>query len=420
MSKKTVLLVTYGGGHVNMIVPLYRELLKHPALEPKILALTTAVHTLKRLEIPYCTLGEFLNRWNDTEAREYGEKFAAIHHNPDSGLAYEDTVAYFGLGYRDLVAQQGTQRAEYLFDLLGRVAFLPVETMERIMREVGASGVIATTSPRYEAAAYLAARRLGIPSLRVEDLFASIAPGFVQNKDLLDPSLFAPQADRIAVLSDYVREAAVARGATEEQVVVTGQPAFEQMLILTHEERSRLRETLNIPERAPVIMWATQNTPTRFTLLRAFASIATRHPDWVMIAKIHPNESSEIYQTEMPADAPVRIVRDLPSQQVLNIADCVVTEYSTVGLEALLLDRPLVVANFTDEPDVLPYAEMGAAERATDEQELELCLEHVLTDATLQARLRQAREQFHRIVTSSKKPSERIVEEMHNLIQGND
>lgn len=401
-----------------MIVPLYRELLKHPVLQPEILALTTAVHTLKRLEIPYHTLGEFLEKWQDQEALAYGKQFADIHHNPASGLAYEETVAYFGFGYRDLVAQQGKERADYLFELMGRVAFLPVDTMERIMRELGVAGVIATTSPRYEAASYLAARRLGIPSIRVEDLFGGVSPVFTKHKDLLDASLFRPMADRVAVLSDYVREAAVAQGASADQYVVTGQPAFEQIEILTDAERHSLRESLEIASNAPVFMWATQNTPERFAILRAFANIAKRHPEWVMIAKIHPNESSAIYQEQMPADSPVRIIGDMPSQKLLNIADGVITEYSTVGLEALLLDRPLVVANFSGQPDVLPYADMGAATRATDEAELEECLTRLVTDRELQQQLSQARVQFHQFVTSMKKPSERIVELMHTLIQG--
>ena len=58
---KTVLFVTYGGGHVNMILPVYQFLSKDPEYNLIIFALTTAGAKLREHGIPYLSYKDFID-----------------------------------------------------------------------------------------------------------------------------------------------------------------------------------------------------------------------------------------------------------------------------------------------------------------------------------------------------------------------
>ena len=56
-----ILMPTYGGGHVAMVIPLARELLRR-GHEVLILPLSVAQLALEKTELPYITLPEALER----------------------------------------------------------------------------------------------------------------------------------------------------------------------------------------------------------------------------------------------------------------------------------------------------------------------------------------------------------------------
>jgi len=53
-------MVTYGGGHVNMMIPLIRHLKAYPQYQIEILALTTAGPVLEGGGIPYYGMRHFV------------------------------------------------------------------------------------------------------------------------------------------------------------------------------------------------------------------------------------------------------------------------------------------------------------------------------------------------------------------------
>jgi hypothetical protein len=69
----------------------------------------------------------------------------------------QETVAYLGLSMADLIADVGPEEAELAYRQFGRQAFLPVRTLDRILRQVAPDLVVCTNSPRAERAAVLAA-----------------------------------------------------------------------------------------------------------------------------------------------------------------------------------------------------------------------------------------------------------------------
>ncbi|MBK9444443.1 MAG: hypothetical protein IPN53_25505 [Comamonadaceae bacterium] len=153
----------------------------------------------------------------------------------------------------DLIHDSGRQEAEDAFARLGRQSFLPLRTLERILRSVKPDLVVATNAPRAERAALMGARKLGIPSVCLVDLFAIDEVKWIGEPDY---------ADYVCVLNDSVRQFLVAAGRSEDQVVVTGNPGFDAINNPAALSQGRqIREQHGWLDRR-VILWPTQVEPS--------------------------------------------------------------------------------------------------------------------------------------------------------------
>jgi hypothetical protein len=78
----------------------------------------------------------------------------------------------------------------------------------------------------------------------------------------------------------------------------------------------------------------------------------------------------------------------------LHVADAVVVEYSTVGLEAMLFGKPVLVVADHGVADPIDYVSRGAAVRVVDVHEVVASLTQALTDAAFRDRLTGAQRAF--------------------------
>ena len=141
-------------------------------------------------------------------------------------MSREDSVAYLGLNYKDLVLQHGEAKAAELFALRGRQCFLPLHAMARIFDRLRPDFVVTSNSPRAEAAALAVANERGIPSLAMTDLFTGLG-GYVL------------QAGSITFLNQIAQEMFLADGLVDPGISefhVTGNPAFDKILALPYDK----------------------------------------------------------------------------------------------------------------------------------------------------------------------------------------
>ena len=61
----------------------------------------------------------------DTKAIAWGKQLSAEYHRPESGIDEEESVAYLGLSYWDLVQRHGEAQAANLFqhNMGGRLSY---------------------------------------------------------------------------------------------------------------------------------------------------------------------------------------------------------------------------------------------------------------------------------------------------------
>ncbi len=365
---KTVLFVTYGSGHVRMVVPVARALADSGLARPLVLALTTAAPVVRAAGLEMVQFKDFLTE-SDAEALAHGRRLLAELKGPVADP--EESIAYLGLCYAELVNDVGAAEAERLYLREGRQAFLPLKTLERMVRRVAPALLVATNSPRAERAAVTAARTLGVPAVCMVDLFC------------LDEVKWIGQdgyADRVCVLNESVRTFLVAAGRREEEVVVTGNPAFDTLGDAVHVENGRRLRAEREWDGKHVLLWPTQVEPAFHPFngapgdvglpARTLSSVI----QWVLsrndcVLCIRPR-AGEALPVSPPDPRIIFAGQETSLPTLLHAVDMVVTLNSTVGLEGHLAGTALVQVLGSVFDDAMPLKRYGIADEAVSEADI--------------------------------------------------
>lgn len=340
-----VLFVSYGGGHIGMVLPVMCELeALLPGVQCQLLALTTG--HLKAKAVRPDTLGykDLLHLVDADAARAWGERLAEGNTSPD--VPREETIAYLGINYLDLIAQHGEAGAADLYREQGRYGFRPLHFMRAVMDALQPDAVVATNSPRSERAALDTARALGIPAIGMIDLFGLDSDTYVMHET---------KPDWTCVISEGVRNRLIARGFPPKGVVVTGNPAFDGLFNPANKRAAQsfleargwqgLRTILFAGHWEPVHHPATPIPVGRVLPLEIEAVLrehVRQREDLALIVRYHPSDWTQyprvpdeprIHFSEPPKE---------PIHPLILAADAVVVQTSTVGLESAVGGRPVI------------------------------------------------------------------------------
>ncbi|MEX2400652.1 MAG: hypothetical protein WD423_07755 [Rhodothermales bacterium] len=215
----------------------------------------------------------------------------------------------------------------------------------------------------------LLARQRGIRSV-------SIQHGLFYEK--VRPKYFL--ADEICVWGSYHAKFFEGLPDRQERVVITGSPKHD-----------RLRErAANNPRRErPLIVYASTPITISPGLSRndyvktvkdvVHASKAMPHCDFVV--KMHPSENPYFARQlciRFGAGANLCVTDEENVYDLIEQSSAVIVVSSTLGYEAMLMQRPVVILNLTGEDDWLPFQKHGTALGVRKEKELPTILEQVL------------------------------------------
>jgi len=143
-------------------------------------------------------------------------------------------------------------------------------------------------------------------------------------------------------------------GIPSEQIAVARLARYDHLTNFTKDNRPvDSRKRLNLPlEGKFYLFFATSNiirgsisAREQFLLADALIGFFKDHPDCVLIIKPHPEDNSGIAErlTIYSEAANIKIVdRKMLPYHCINAVDAVVTKFSIVGIETMLLDKPLI------------------------------------------------------------------------------
>jgi hypothetical protein len=428
-----------------MVMPVIRELQAYPDLRTEVLALTTAGRLFSREGLPHKGYRDFVTA-QDAEALGWGKRLAACHHSAESGVPEEESVAYLGLSYWDLVMRHGEVAAAKLFEKKGREAFFPVSFMERVIRAVQPSMVVTTNSPRSERAAVVAAKRFGLLTLSMFDLFGIQHFSAATNESL---------ADYVTVLSELTVENLRRDGMNKppDSFLVTGNPAFDEAFDDCGPTDYNWRRTHfpALPADAKWLLWADNpsvlgplgpsppsneeailseaqdnwSVPLREIIVRSEAEImndlellnqAASANSACLLIRPHPSQPRGLFEKWIRSKDPTRVgyAGDVPLHPLLRSIDCTATYESTVALQSLLMQRPVIQFEKRQlrGSSCLPLADWGMAWLFDDAASLpEIVREALQEGDTRQSKLAHARH-----LLPQRKAAPQIAYHIHRIV----
>ena len=379
---RKALFVAYGGGHISMVLPVIKQLrLADPDVECVLVALTTGYRLAQTAGEKPLGYKDFLHLVDAPAAFRWGEILLGNNSSPD--VTREESVAYLGINYLDLIAQHGKLGAAQLFAEKGRYGFAPLHFMNRLFDALSPDVVIATNSPRSEEAALTVAVARGIPSVGMVDLFGLDSDTFV---------LRHIKPDVTCVLAESVRERLIRRGFAAGAVKVTGNPGFDGLFSLENRKLADVFVNRKGWQGKDIIFNAGSWEPiahpdTPIPAGRSFPieieGILRRYvssrPNTALIQRYHPGDWFEY--PRLPVEASVHFSEppNEPIHPLLLASSVVVNTNSTLGLEAAVIGKPVI--SIENSPSVhvwFSLAKLGVSHSSATHLDLPATLDAVL------------------------------------------
>lgn len=245
-----------------------------------------------------------------------------------------------------------------------------------------------------------AARNLGVPSLAVLDFWSNYATRFSDEDGNL-----AHLPDRIAVMDVTARDEMVAAGFDATQLVITGQPALDDLISYrerhTKESRAALRLAFGVSAKDCLVLFASQPLAAVFgdspeqplyvgytetivldALIKALESIAERHDEQItLLIRPHPRENNQAFADRNSNS--IRIINnaDSDSREMVLASDLVAGMTTMLLVEACFLGVPVVsLQPGSRTTDPLPTNRTGLSRRVDSITEFEPVMEDLLFD----------------------------------------
>lgn len=249
----------------------------------------------------------------------------------------------------------------------------------------------------FERALLIAAKLKGVPTLAIQHgVIHEHHSGYIYQKgeisltgDIKSPH--CPIPDKTALYGTYHKELLTNVSAyPKNSVVVTGQPRYD---ILYHVNeiynKEQFLKKYNINKNHKIILWTTQchgisdeeNKKNFKAMFESFKNIT----EVTLIIKQHPGEGKKYTKMIKNALKDYNLNTVIPPKrsdtyEQLYVCDIMVTKNSTTAMEAVALNKPVIVLNLSGEPDAIEYVEEGVALGVYDEKELKPTIEKLLKD----------------------------------------
>lgn len=199
---------------------------------------------------------------------------------------------------------------------------------------------------------------------------------------------FSRETDYVAVWGDGGRRYYEQWGYPRENIVIVGHPIF------TAYDKGRMRSRgkrylaeLGFDTNRPVVLWATHPADFHYTsihlgqerLVDAVVEVAHKFPQIQWLVKPHPGDTDTSLDRRL-AELGVegKVLRQVELTPLLAACTALLVTRSTVALETMALDRPVIICNLGDVPDYVEFADKNAAPRADSVESLAELIEQIV------------------------------------------
>lgn len=260
----------------------------------------------------------FTNRWNESQK------------NLSSTLQYK---------HQDLWPLVKT-KLRHVFSRLFPITAMEVEGAKQLLTEQNIKSLLLATDAHHGGRLFtLVANQLNIPSLVVQHGATMGEWGYIP--------LYAT---KFAAWGEISTKWMVDRGTPPEKIVITGQPRLDQIANSTFSlTRASLSTKLSLAPDTFWLLWAMDPIPEleNVAILQILLETLVQLPWCSLIIRPHPG----IPQTKWISDILTsqehkRVILSSaqePLHEILHIVDAILIQESTVGIEAMALEKPVLL-----------------------------------------------------------------------------
>lgn len=251
--------------------------------------------------------------------------------------------------------------------------------------------------------AVLVSQKNNIPTLVIQHGVTTGGETGKKNESRIFGIGFLPlTADKMAVSGPISYEWLASNEVDKNKLLITGLPQFDKYLncdieTVSKKSKEKICIDLNLNLQKPIILFATQHSNPgsrlvnyhlspyeNYKIIKAIANTILPFKDkFSLIVKLHPASEDTIsaYSNVMKKTGLNCIITQYYNTfDLIAGSQIVITPWSTVGAEALLLNKQLVTLNLTERPEIMPYSEYKAAYQARSEEELKFFLNEYLNN----------------------------------------
>jgi UDP-N-acetylglucosamine 2-epimerase len=213
-------------------------------------------------------------------------------------------------------------------------------------------------------------KQQGIPNLVVQH-------GTPNNYSL---HAFVPfEGDNFAAWGEFTKEFLISKGIDKNKIIIAGGVPFDRTLAITP-DKGKIAADLNLSPNKKWLVFTTQgigagNRPSEEEIFLGITETAKRaleYADYQLIFQVHPSQRTEdvhkIIDTMEIHNSIVTKYKD--TEELMAASDGVITFFSTTAIDAVILGKPLLLINLTDDRDFFPFVKMGVAYGAYEKEEI--------------------------------------------------
>jgi len=267
--------------------------------------------------------------------------------------------------------------------------------MDNLLEENNFKKCIFMNGPMLSKVITVLTKKYHIPSLSIETVL-------VDNNAL---SSIAYDADKICIYGNQGKKILRDFGLDEDRIVVTGNPKYDYFKFIDqNSSRKSFCSSLHISfEKKIIVIAMSRWHKNDEKWMSKFIHFCNKN-NYEIIIKLHPryNINSDIIKSEISfikencKGQNYIITYNMSINDLILGTNLVISDFSNVAIESILLDKPVINVNFLKEEltDLQNFHEFGAASYAEDYETLEKIVTNILEKKNLEGKRVEGREKI--------------------------
>lgn len=208
----------------------------------------------------------------------------------------------------------------------------------------------------------------------------------------------------------------------DKDIIITGNHMDDE--IFQKRDKELICKSIRLNPGKRILFWALTMANNRQDENRDYINAmlnVKKELDLQLVVSLHPGESDELKQQLQEAvSSKITIVTNTNINDLIYVCDALITKKSTTAITAVGMGKPVIVMNFSGQPDLQPYVSDGLAAGVYHEKELIPAIEMALSDRNDSKRKKNRNEALYNLnYIQDGKATDRVVDVIKSFIEDN-